>query len=155
MSSVFDAGREFLQSGRASEYVRSAYAFLVSHTHAAGLDARSEAKLTTRLTHTFEDELKIGLRVLLVGVGILGGWATLVPLSGAVIVPGTLVVESDVKKIQHPAGGVVANIPVRDGMHVHAGDQLLQPRRDATTSQLPSPDAATRSNPREIGAPCC
>ncbi|MFZ0400591.1 MAG: HlyD family type I secretion periplasmic adaptor subunit [Pseudolabrys sp.] len=126
VSSVFDAGREFLQSGRASEYVRSAYAFLVSHTHAARLDASSEAKLTTRLTHTFEDELKIGLRVLLVGVGILGGWAILVPLSGAVIVPGTLVVESDVKKIQHPAGGVVANIPVRDGMHVHAGDQLLR-----------------------------
>ena len=123
---VFGAGLEFLQSGRASEYVRSAGAFLISRTHAAGLGERSEPELTTRLTHTFEDELKIGLRVLLVGVGILGGWATLVPLSGAVVVPGTLVVESDVKKIQHPAGGVVANIPVRDGMHVHAGDQLLR-----------------------------
>ena len=55
----------------------------------------------------------------------LGGWAILVPLSGAVIVPGTLVVESDVKKIQHPSGGVVANIPVRDGIHVRAGDLLL------------------------------
>lgn len=126
LRSVFGTGLEFIQSGRASEYVRSAYAFLISHTHAAGLDARSEPKLTTRLTHTFEDELKIGLRVLLVGVGIFGGWATLVPLSGAVVVPGTLVVESDVKKIQHPAGGVVANIPVRDGMHVHAGDLLLR-----------------------------
>ena len=62
---------------------------------------------------------------MIVGVGIVGGWAILVPLSGAVIVPGTLVVESDVKKIQHPAGGVVANILVRDGMHVHAGDLLL------------------------------
>jgi HlyD family secretion protein len=50
----------------------------------------------------------------------------LVPLSGAVVVPGTLVVESDVKKIQHPAGGVVAYIPVRDGMHVRAGDLLLR-----------------------------
>ena len=39
--------------------------------------------------------------------------------------PGTLVVESDVKKIQHPAGGVVSKILVRDGMHVHAGDLLL------------------------------
>jgi HlyD family secretion protein len=36
-----------------------------------------------------------------------------------------LVVESDVKKIQHPSGGVVANIPVRDGMRVRAGDLLL------------------------------
>ena len=65
------------------------------------------------------------------------------PLSGAVVVPGTLVVESDVKKIQHPAGGVVANIPVRNGMHVGAGDLLLhldetQPRANAQvlTQQL-------------------
>ncbi|MGA7772901.1 MAG: biotin/lipoyl-binding protein, partial [Pseudolabrys sp.] len=70
--------------------------------------------------------MKIGLRVLTIGVGIVGCWACLVPLSGAVVVPGTLVVESDLKKIQHPAGGVVANIPVRDGMHVSAGDVLLR-----------------------------
>ena len=62
---------------------------------------------------------------MIVGVGIVGAWAILFPLSGAVVVPGTLVVESDVKKIQHPAGGVVANIPVSDGMHVRAGDLLL------------------------------
>ncbi|MGA7084094.1 MAG: biotin/lipoyl-binding protein [Pseudolabrys sp.] len=78
--------------------------------------------------------MKIGLRVLTIGVGIVGGWACLVPLSGAVVVPGTLVVESDLKKIQHPAGGVVANIPVRDGMHVSAGDVLLRLVR--TTPQL-------------------
>ena len=119
-------GLEFIQSGRASQLLNSACAFLISRTHAAGLDARSEPELTKRLTHNFEDELKIGLRVLIVGVGILGGWATLVPLSGAVVVPGTLVVASDVKKIQHLAGGVVANIPVRDGMRVHAGDLLLR-----------------------------
>ena len=102
--------------------------------HSWSVDARSAGlgrraprpKFTTRLTHGFEGELKIGLRVLILGVGILGGWAIFVPLSGAVVVPGTLVVESDVKKIQHPAGGVVANIPVRDGMHVRAGDLLLR-----------------------------
>ncbi|MFZ0101531.1 MAG: biotin/lipoyl-binding protein, partial [Pseudolabrys sp.] len=96
----------------------------------------SEAEIATRLTDGFEGELKVGLRVLILGIGILGGWAIFVPLSGAVVVPGTLVVESDVKKIQHPAGGVVANIPVRDGMHVRAGDLLLhldetQPRANS------------------------
>ena len=64
--------------------------------------------------------------MLVIGVGIVGGWACFMPLSGAVIVPGTLVVESDLKKIQHPAGGVVASIPVRDGTHVRAGDLLLR-----------------------------
>ena len=47
---------------------------------------------------------------------------TLVPLSGAVVVPGNLVVQSNVKTIQHPTGGVVAQIPVRNGMRVNAGD---------------------------------
>ena len=92
-------------------------------------------------------ELKIGLRVLIIGAGIVGGWACLVPLSGAVIVPGTLVVESDVKKIQHPAGGVVASIPVRDGLHVRAGDVLL--RLDETQiARTPRFDAAARSDTR-------
>lgn len=105
--------------------LRTGYAFLVGRAPAIGLDG-PETSLTKRLTRAFEGELKIGLRVLTIGVGIVGCWACLVPLSGAVVVPGTLVVESDLKKIQHPAGGVVANIPVRDGMHVSAGDVLLR-----------------------------
>jgi HlyD family secretion protein len=119
-----------------------AYGFLAGQTDAGALED-SEKELTVRLVRAYEGELKTGLRILIIGVGIVGGWATLVPLSGAVIVPGTLVVESDVKKIQHPAGGVVSNIPVRDGMHVRAGDLLLhldetQPRANAqvVTQQL-------------------
>ena len=121
----FVAVLEFLRSRRAFERIRAAFGFLVSRAQRGRSGRESETELTTRLTRGFEGELKIGLRVLIAGIGILGGWAILVPLSGAVIVPGTLVVESDVKKIQHPAGGVVANIPVRDGMHVRAGDLLL------------------------------
>ncbi len=120
------AGLEFMRSARAFERLRTAFAFLVSRARVSGLEDGSEPDLTARLAHTFEGELKIGLRVLIVGIGILGGWAILVPLSGAVVVPGTLVVESNVKKIQHPTGGVVANIPVRDGIHVSAGDLLLR-----------------------------
>src|SRR5262249_20304995 len=92
----------------------------------AAVPEAAEARLSIRLARTFEGELRTGLRVLVFGFGVIGAWATLVPLSGAVIVPGTLVVESDVKKIQHPTGGVVANIPARDGMHVRAGDLLLR-----------------------------
>jgi HlyD family secretion protein len=121
--SAIAAGR-YLRLGHAFEGLRSAYAFLTGRAHTAALD-EPETRLTARLAHAFDGELKTGLRVLIVGVGIVGGWATLMPLSGAVIVPGTLVVESNVKKIQHPTGGVVANIPVRDGMHVHSADLLL------------------------------
>jgi HlyD family secretion protein len=49
------------------------------------------------------------------------------------VVPGNLVVQSNVKAIQHPTGGVVAEIPVRNGMRVKAGDLLL--RLDATQAQ--------------------
>lgn len=132
--SSHSAGRAFLQSycfGR----LRSAYLFLSGRAHTATLE-ESEGPLTTRLARAYEGELRTGLRVLIIGGGLVAGWATLVPLSGAVIVPGTLVVESDVKKIQHPTGGVVANIPVHNGMHVRAGDLLLhldetQPRANA------------------------
>ena len=132
---VVAAGREFLRPRRTFEDLRSAYEFLAGRERTAGLE-EAEARLTARLNRAFERELKGGLRVLIFGVGIVGAWATLMPLSGAVVVPGTLVVESDVKKIQHPAGGVVANIPVRDGMHVNTGDLLLhldetQPRANA------------------------
>lgn len=55
-------------------------------------------------------------------IGGLGGWAATSELAGAVIAPGILVVESNVKKVQHPVGGVVAELDVKDGDFVHAGE---------------------------------
>jgi HlyD family secretion protein len=66
--------------------------------------------------------LGLGL-VLLPGIG---GWATLTQVSAAVIAPGQLVVESDVKKVQHPTGGVIGEIRVREGSRVKAGDVLVR-----------------------------
>src|SRR5262249_58111350 len=65
--------------------------------------------------------------VLVVGVG---GWAALWSLSGAAIASGTVVVDTNVKKVQHPTGGIVGEIFVRDGTRVAAGDLLI--RLDAT-----------------------
>ncbi len=66
--------------------------------------------------------LGLGL-VLLPGIG---GWATLTQVSAAVIAPGQLVVESDVKKVQHPTGGVIGEIRVHEGSRVKAGDVLVR-----------------------------
>jgi HlyD family secretion protein len=41
-------------------------------------------------------------------------------------VSGQLVLHSNVKKIQHPSGGVIAEISVRNGGKVNAGDQLVR-----------------------------
>ena len=57
------------------------------------------------------------------GVGV---WAGTVQIAGALIAPGTIVVDSNVKKIQHPTGGVVRELHVHDGDRVQAGDLLVR-----------------------------
>src|ERR1700739_4994026 len=56
----------------------------------------------------------------------LGGWAATAQLSGAVIAQGVVVVDSSVKKVQHPTGGVVSELRVREGDRVNAGDILIR-----------------------------
>jgi HlyD family secretion protein len=61
--------------------------------------------------------------VLVVG---LGGWAATTEISGAVVAPGQLVVNSNVKKVQHPTGGVVGELRVREGNRVNTGDIVVR-----------------------------
>ena len=63
--------------------------------------------------------LAIGTAALLLvlGVGVIGATTE---LAGAVIASGSLVVESYVKKVQHPTGGIVGELNVHDGSHVRA-----------------------------------
>ena len=55
----------------------------------------------------------------------LGGWAMTTEFTGAVIAAGQLVVDSNVKKVQHPTGGVVGKLNVREGKEVKAGDIVI------------------------------
>jgi HlyD family secretion protein len=63
--------------------------------------------------------------VVLVTFGI-GGWASTTELSGAVVAQGVIVVDSSVKKVQHPTGGVVSELRVKEGDRVKAGDILVR-----------------------------
>ncbi len=56
----------------------------------------------------------LGLIALVVLIGGVGGWAATTEISGALIASGSLVVDSDVKKVQHPTGGVVGALNVRN-----------------------------------------
>ena len=106
--------------------------FILDRNGAPPPDSREDG-LQTGVQWAFEHELRVGLRVLLTAGIVGGGWATFVPLAGAVVVPGNLVVQSNVKNIQHPTGGVVAEIDVHDGSRVQKGKLLL--RLDATQAR--------------------
>lgn len=68
----------------------------------------------------------VGVATIAVLFGTVGLWAATAPLAGAVIASGRIVVESNVRRIQHPSGGVVAEIRVNDGNRVKAGDLLVR-----------------------------
>ncbi|MBB4285731.1 HlyD family type I secretion periplasmic adaptor subunit [Roseospira goensis] len=68
----------------------------------------------------------LGLMVVLVMFGGLGTWAATAPLDSAVIAPGTVIVESNRKTIQHLEGGIVKEILVDEGDVVQAGDVLVR-----------------------------
>jgi HlyD family secretion protein len=72
----------------------------------------------------------------------IGGWAATMQLSGAVIGQGVVVVDSSVKKVQHPTGGIVGELRVREGDRVNTGDILV--RLDETQT-LASATIVTKS----------
>jgi HlyD family secretion protein len=70
--------------------------------------------------------LLLGVATIILLVGGIGGWAATSEFAGAVIAQGQLVVDSNVKKVQHPTGGVVAELNVRDGDQVKMGDVIVR-----------------------------
>jgi HlyD family secretion protein len=80
--------------------------------------------------------LIIGLTVVVILAGGLGGWASTAEISGALIAPGSIVVESNVKKVQHPTGGVVGEVLARDGDIVKAGDVVVRLDDTVTKASL-------------------
>ena len=69
--------------------------------------------------------IRIGLTVIALTFGVVGVWAALAPLAGAIIAPGVVKVESNRKTVQHLEGGIVKEILVKDGDYVHAGQPLI------------------------------
>jgi membrane fusion protein, type I secretion system len=80
--------------------------------------------------------LIIGLAVVAVLAGGLGGWASTTEISGALIAPGSIVVESNVKKVQHPTGGVVGEVRAHDGDVVKTGDVVVRLDDTVTRASL-------------------
>jgi HlyD family secretion protein len=80
--------------------------------------------------------ITVGLAVVVFLAFGVGGWAATAQISGALIAQGLVVVDSNVKKVQHPTGGVVGELRVRDGDHVKAGDILIRLDETVTRANL-------------------
>lgn len=68
----------------------------------------------------------LGFIALLLLAGLLGIWGTQVRIAGAIIAPGQVKVESNRQVIQHPDGGIVDTIYVRNGDYIEAGQAVLR-----------------------------
>jgi HlyD family type I secretion membrane fusion protein len=70
--------------------------------------------------------LFIGYLSLAILVGVIGVWSVKARIAGAVIASGMIQVENNRQIVQHPQGGVVGELIVRDGDRVAAGDVVLR-----------------------------
>lgn len=73
------------------------------------------------------------IAILVVG---LGGWSVLTTLAGAIIAHGQVEVTQSRQVVQHPDGGIVTEILVREGATVQAGDVLMRIDGDQLLSEL-------------------
>jgi HlyD family secretion protein len=89
-----------------------------------------------RTRYSIRRHLIVGLAVVVLLAGGLGGWASTAQISGALIAPGSVVVESSVKKVQHPTGGVVGELRAKDGDLVKAGDVVVRLDDTVTKASL-------------------
>lgn len=69
---------------------------------------------------------RTGLRIVLVFFAAFVIWAATAPLDAGVVVPGTVSVSGSRKAVQHPSGGVVTAILVKDGARVEQGQVVLR-----------------------------
>ena len=98
-------------------------------------DAARAAALHEKLTSVRRYVLA-GIATLVLLFGGIGGWAATTDLAGAVMASGTVVVAGNVKKIQHPTGGVVGEIYVKNGDRVKSGDLLVRLDETMTRANL-------------------
>lgn len=68
---------------------------------------------------------RLGVGAIVAWVGLFAAWAILAPISGAVIAPGLVKVESNRQIVSHRDGGIVAQIQVVEGQTVTKGQTLI------------------------------
>jgi HlyD family secretion protein len=82
--------------------------------------------LTQRPVWSARRPLIVGFVTLGLLVGGFGGWSLFTTIDGAIVASGQIEVEQNKQIVQHPDGGVVAEIAVKEAQTVNAGDLLIR-----------------------------
>lgn len=82
--------------------------------------------METDITSSLRRHMILAFAAIFLLIGGLGGAAVMIRINSAVIASGRVVVETNVKRVQHREGGIVSEIHVRDGQPVAAGDLLVR-----------------------------
>lgn len=82
--------------------------------------------------HSMHRHSLIALFAVALLLACLGVLSVMITISGAIVSEGTVVFEGHAKSVQHPTGGIVKDLLVRDGQTVSQGDVLV--RLDPTIS---------------------
>ena len=98
--------------------------------------ATAQAKPIAQRGWSARKPVFIGVLGLFLLVGGFGGWATFSTIAGAVVVSGRIEVDQNRQVVQHPDGGVVAEISVGEGDLVKQGQVLLRLDSRNLKSQL-------------------
>lgn len=85
----------------------------------------STSKLLSKSVEDPQKIIRLGISIIFVFFGVLGLWGSFAKISGAVVAPGTVKIETERKTVQHLEGGIVEAILVKDGDRVKAGDSLI------------------------------
>lgn len=79
-----------------------------------------------QISRSMRNHALAGTFAIVLVLGGLGTWLTFASIAGAVIASGTVVVENNIKRVQHRDGGIVGSIFVKDGDNIDAGSLLIR-----------------------------
>jgi membrane fusion protein, type I secretion system len=100
------------------------------------LSAASTAPIASPLDQQIPKYLWSAAILICLLVGGLGGWAAIAKISGAVLAPASVAAQTKTNVVQHLDGGVVAELRVKEGDLVRAGQLLVRLDRTEVDDEL-------------------
>lgn len=92
----------------------------------------------------------LGAVVILAFFGVGGGGAAYAPIDKGIGVPGTVIVETKAKPIQHQRGGTVRRVDIVEGQNVSAGDLLITLDTTSLDEQIAALKAQAEAAKRQL-----